>query len=79
MARYVTLLALFTLALPVTANACAVCFSGTDESRLAFILTTGLLTFLPLGMIGGAIYWAHRKAKRRATVAGLAKVLPGRV
>ena len=55
MARYVTLLALFTLALPVTANACAVCFSGTDESRRAFILTTGLVTLLRLGMMGGAI------------------------
>lgn len=50
--------------LPRAAQACAVCFSGSDESRLAFILTTVLLTVLPLTMIGGAIYWVTRRVKR---------------
>ena len=33
---------------PGTSAACAVCFSGTDEYRLAFNLTTVFLTVLPL-------------------------------
>ena len=37
------------------AHACAVCFSGTDENRMAFLLTTGLLTFMPLDNIAIAL------------------------
>jgi hypothetical protein len=37
--------------------ACAVCGVGKEESRWAFIATTGLLTIVPLIMlIGGAYY-----------------------
>ena len=44
--------------LPRASVACAVCFTGKDDgSRFAFILTTGLLTALPLLLIGGAFWW----------------------
>ncbi len=46
----------------LAAIACAVCGVGLEESRLAFILTTAFLTFLPLMMIGGTIWWLRRRA-----------------
>jgi hypothetical protein len=55
--------ALFALLLlaPDVARACSVCFSGTDETRLMFLLTTGLLTFLPLALIGGLVFYVRRR------------------
>ena len=47
--------------LPNGALACAVCFSGTQESMFAFYLTTILLIFLPFSMIIGIIIWLKRK------------------
>lgn len=41
---------------PSVAFACPVCFSGSDETRAAFLLTTALLSLLPLAMIGGLVY-----------------------
>ncbi len=44
-----------------TALACAVCFDQDAESRVAFLATTALLTFLPLVLIGfGAWWWIRR-------------------
>jgi len=57
--------ALAALVQPSVAEACAVCFPGTDESQMAFIITTGILTFLPLTLIGGTVYWINRRAKLR--------------
>ncbi len=64
------------LLLPGAAEACSVCGPGTEESRVAFIVTTGLLTALPLLMIGGALWWLrariadleehHREAREAA-------------
>lgn len=51
------LTALAVLLLPGAAQACAVCGPGTEESRVAFIVTTGILTALPLVMIGGVFWW----------------------
>jgi len=50
---------------PQISEACAVCFSGRDENRLAFILTTILLTALPLIMIGGMLLWLRRRSVRQ--------------
>ena len=58
-------------ALPVTpdvAHACAMCFSGPEESRKAFFVTAAFLTLLPLGMVAGATAWLRGKA--RAAEAG---------
>jgi hypothetical protein len=56
----------FTLAaLPAQrALACAVCFSGRDESRVAYLLTAIFMTALPIVALGIGIYWVVKKANR---------------
>ncbi len=52
---------------PEASDACAVCFSGRDENRLAFTTTTVFLTALPLVMIGSVVGWLRwLAAERRA-------------
>jgi high-affinity Fe2+/Pb2+ permease len=47
--------------------ACPVCFSAKNEAnRTAFVVTTALLTFLPLGLIGGGVWWLRRRARESA-------------
>lgn len=49
------------LAAPRAADACAVCFSGkTDETRIAFILTTAFMTVMPFVLLGAAVLWLRR-------------------
>jgi hypothetical protein len=52
------------VALPDAAHACAMCFSGPEESRKAFAVTAAFLTLLPLGMVAGATTWLRSRAKR---------------
>jgi len=53
------------LSAPRIAAACAVCFAGqNDETRGAFLATTGLLSALPLVMIGSLIWWLHRRSRQ---------------
>jgi hypothetical protein len=42
--------------------ACAVCFSGRDESRLAYLLTTLFMTSIPLVALAVGIAWVVKKA-----------------
>jgi len=49
--------------LPEAATACAVCYGGGEESRNAFILTTVLLSVLPLAMIGSLGWWIWRRVR----------------
>lgn len=51
--------------LPETVAACPVCFSATEENRLAFLGTTVFLSLLPLGMVAGAGLWIRRRSKER--------------
>lgn len=51
--------------LPESVAACPVCFSATDENRLAFLATTIALSLLPLGMVAGAGLWIRRKVRER--------------
>ena len=44
------------------ALACAVCFSGRDESRVAYLLTTIFMTSLPILALAAGIYWVVKKA-----------------
>ena len=44
-----------------SALACSVCQGGTADNRIEFILTTALLTFLPLLLIGGVVYGLRRR------------------
>jgi hypothetical protein len=49
------------LSVPASAWACPVCFSATDDNRLAFLATTVFLSLLPLSLIGGTCYWVYRQ------------------
>ena len=67
------LAASLVLLAPKLAAACAVCSTGrTDETRQAFIGTTVLLTFLPLLMIGGVVWWVRRRYLQQQARAGRA-------
>jgi hypothetical protein len=60
--RFAALAILFA---PEIAAACSVCFSGrSDQTRVAFIATTALLTALPLLLIGTLVWWLRRRAVR---------------
>lgn len=45
-----------------SALACAVCFSGREEGRIAYLLTAIFMTAIPLLALGAGIYWVVRKA-----------------
>ncbi len=45
---------------PGAASACAVCFAGEEESRVAYIVMTAVLTFLPLVILGFGGYMLRR-------------------
>ena len=55
----------FTLlaVLPEVVMACPVCFDQDDEARIAFLATTGLLTFLPLGLVLGTTMWLRKRVR----------------
>lgn len=59
-----TLAALALVCLPQTSDACAVCFSASDENREAFAITTAFLTGLPLIMIGSLVFWLRQRLRR---------------
>jgi len=61
---WIVVFALLLLAIvPDTAEACAVCFSATDENRQAFLATTAFMSLLPLGMVAGAGMWVRKRSK----------------
>lgn len=61
---WVALVALLLLAAaPDAAHACAVCFDAKEGTRMAFLATTALLSFLPLGMVAGTGLWLRKRAK----------------
>ena len=56
-------LVLATLASPAQeALACSVCFSGRDETRIAYLLTTLFMTVPPLLALAAGVWWVRRKA-----------------
>ena len=58
--------ALVLWALPNGAAACPVCFQANgEENRIAFLVTTVLLTLLPLVAVGGIGAYLWRSARRR--------------
>lgn len=52
---------IFAMLVSVPAHACSVCYVTNDASRYAYYATTILLSFLPLAMIGGVIYYIAKK------------------
>lgn len=74
--RLLALGLLLALALPSDALACSVCYNPNEEARTAYLLTTGLLSLVPLGFIGGLILWIRarllaREAEEAAVLAGV--------
>lgn len=59
--RALTFLVAWTL--PAIALACPVCGQAQENQRLAYIISTGFMSFLPLLFIAGVIYWLVRKAR----------------
>ncbi|MCC7042358.1 MAG: hypothetical protein IT183_00710 [Acidobacteria bacterium] len=54
---------LFMLATPAVALACPVCgTAGPNDNGWAYFAMTIVLSGLPLGMIGGVVYWVHRRS-----------------
>jgi hypothetical protein len=47
---------------PRLAEACSVCVDPEAENRTAFIITTVLLSVLPLLLVGGMVAWLWRRA-----------------
>ena len=66
----------FLLANSTTLWACAVCGVGKEESRMAFIITTGILTFVPLIVIGFVIYYIYRQVKARERATAISENVP---
>ncbi|MBL4824311.1 MAG: hypothetical protein MK515_07010 [SAR324 cluster bacterium] len=49
---------------PGIVQACAVCFSGTEETLEAFYVTTIFLTLLPFVMLASIGYWLYRQYQK---------------
>lgn len=46
-----------------SALACTVCGgAGREESKTAFLITTALMSSVPLASIGGLVYFLHRRS-----------------
>jgi hypothetical protein len=85
-ARLAAVAALAWAAAPDAALACSVC-GGADSPavRQAFLWTTGFLTVLPLGLLGGFLWWLRRRVRglererdARAAASGQGEAAPGR-
>lgn len=59
-------LALGLLLLPGAAEACSVCFSSDESSRVTYKITAALLTLLPFALIGGTALVLWRRARKLA-------------
>jgi len=46
-----------------SAHACPVCGFGQDGSQQAYLLTTGIMTFVPLILFGLFVFYLVRKYK----------------
>jgi hypothetical protein len=55
---------LMALSAPEAAMACSVCFSATEQNRMAFLGTTIFLSLLPLFLIGtvSVVLWRRSRA-----------------
>lgn len=54
--------ALLVVVMPDVAWACPVCgMASTTDNAWAYTVMSVMLTVLPLGMIGGAVYWVSQR------------------
>ena len=68
-------LAAFFAASP--AFACAVCGFGPDQSNWAFLKGTALLSLMPLGVIGSAVFFVGRRMRAADAAEATANPLKG--
>lgn len=62
-------LAVVLAALPRAAEACSVCTTGTeDNTRGMFLITTLVMSTLPLAMVGVFLFWLRRRMRALARV-----------
>lgn len=54
---------LSAFAFVASTEACSVCAVGKEEARVAYYATTAILSFLPLIMIGGIVYYLFKKTR----------------
>jgi|GEM_PF-4240855 len=47
----------------IDALACTVCGFGNDPAKGAFLATTGIMTFVPLIMLGATVWYVWRRTK----------------
>ena len=67
MAQFQHLLLVLSFSLvPGIAQACAVCFSGKEESLEAFYVTTIFLSLLPFVMLAAIGFWLYRQHQKAA-------------
>jgi hypothetical protein len=45
--------------------ACSVCGAGQEGTEWAYVAMTGVVSLLPLAMIGGVAFWLYRASKQR--------------
>lgn len=45
--------------------ACSVCGAGQEGTETSYVVMTLIVSFLPLAMIGGVVFWLWRAAKQR--------------
>lgn len=49
---------------PGAAAACAVCGSSqSKENQVAYLVTTGFLTVLPLALVGAVVWWLRKRSR----------------
>lgn len=58
-----TLFAAVLTALPSIAAACPTCGVGNGRNKMAYFVTTIVLSLLPLGIIAGGLLWLVRKGR----------------
>lgn len=56
---------LAALGAPSPALACAACVAAADRNRTLFMISTIVLSLLPLVMVGGGLWWIARQARGR--------------
>ncbi len=44
--------------------ACPVCFSSEDSSRIAYYITTALLTVMPFFLLGGLFFFIRSRVRQ---------------
>ena len=60
--RVILVLGIVSLAIQGS-YACAVCAVANEKTRYAYYATTALLTFLPLLIIGGVVFYIAKKSR----------------